>query len=63
MTEQRLSERLEAVEAQLASTLSLEVATIRATLVALDKKGELIENELVADWHELYAQYVEWGDE
>jgi hypothetical protein len=32
-------------------------------LVALDKKGELIENELVADWHELYAQYVEWGDE
>lgn len=58
----RLREELEAVEARLATALSLDVGTIRPTLIALDQEGKLVEDELVADWHELHAQYLAWGD-
>jgi hypothetical protein len=33
---------------------------IRQQLIALD---ELVEDELVADWHDLYASYLAWIDD
>jgi hypothetical protein len=56
-TERELAE----VENEIAIKLGL-TENIRATLLELDKLNCLVENELVARWHELYASYVDWLD-
>lgn len=52
--------RLQAIEAQLAERLGLiPNFNIREQLVVLDLGGQLIEDELVADWHEAYSSYLD----
>lgn len=49
---------LENIEHELADRLALPHENIRSVLIMLDMQGMLIEDELVADWHERHAQYV-----
>jgi hypothetical protein len=56
-----LKRELEQVERQLAVNLGFQHRNIRRRLVTLDRCNQLVEGELVASWHELYAQYLEWG--
>ena len=49
--------RLQAIEAKLAKRLGL-VSNIRDQLLELAKSGQLIEDELVADWHDAYSSYL-----
>lgn len=58
-TFEQLKYKLEDVEKQLSSTLNIE-QPIRSELIRLDKENKLIETELVAKWHELYAIYMDW---
>lgn len=50
---------LEEIEKQLAQRLNL-TGDIRAQLIALAKSGELVEDDLVQDWHGAYAGYVDY---
>ena len=49
--------RLEEIEGLLAARLGLVGEDIRGQLFALDQANELVEDELVADWH---SQYSTW---
>jgi hypothetical protein len=51
--------RLEKIECQLGERHNLS-GNIREQLFALDKEGLLVEDELVADWHQAYAWYTQW---
>lgn len=59
-TYEQAKARLEEVEDQLARRLGLGRRLIRRELIALDRRGELVEDELVALWHELHSNYVDW---
>lgn len=61
-TFEQLSEELKEVEQKLAEKLKLSNKNIRSQLFALDSENELIEDELVSLWHELYAVYITWKD-
>lgn len=50
---------LEAVETKLAARFNL-TGNIRNQLIAMDRANNLLEDELVADWHDLYSSYMEW---
>ena len=53
---------LEEVERKLASKYGIrDRKHIRRTLIALDQQGTLIEDELVAHWHDLYSSYLDWA--
>lgn len=55
---------MEAVERVLAERLDIPpTVDVRERLMELDRQNQLIEDEVVADWHELYAHYVEWGQD
>jgi hypothetical protein len=56
--EQNLA-KLEAIEEQLAKKLNLPLDGIRLKLLGLDRHGELVEDELVSDWHELLAIHTD----
>lgn len=56
-TPAQLLAKLTAVERQLAERLGLQ-ADVREQLMRLDRAGQLVEDELVRDWHDLYASYV-----
>ena len=58
-TYERTKERLEEIERQLGDRLGFR-KHIRRELLALDRKGQLIEDELVADWYDAYASYQDW---
>jgi len=58
-TMERAKADLERVERQLAERYSL-VRNVRRELVALDRANELHEDDLVAEWHKLYSNYLEW---
>lgn len=55
------AQELEEVENQIAIKLGLK-ENIRETLIELDRQNFLVETELVARWHELYAIYKDWLD-
>lgn len=50
------------IERQLAARLGLEwpVANIREIIIKRARTGDLVEDELVAQWHELYAWYKDF---
>jgi hypothetical protein len=52
---------LERVEAELAKRLGIQ-GSPRDELIRLAKANQLIEDELVSEWHALYAWYSEFGD-
>lgn len=51
--------QLKRIEAQLADRLGLK-GDVREQLVQLAKDNQLVEDELVADWHAGYAWYLAW---
>lgn len=54
-------EKLEEVERDLAKRLKLPRGVhVRRRLIALDRCGKLVEDELVSRWHDLYSSYVDW---
>lgn len=53
--------KLEAIEKLLAQRLNLQ-GNAREELLTLDKQNLLVEDEVVADWHDLYASYLDWID-
>ncbi len=57
-TPAQLLAKLTAVERQLAERLGLMGTDVRIQLRRLDDAGQLVEDELVRDWHDLYATYV-----
>lgn len=59
-TYEQAKAKLEDVEERLAQALNLRRQTIRRELIARDRRGELVEDELVALWHDLYSSYLEW---
>ena len=61
-TFERTKDRLEEVERRLAVRLEIR-KNVRCQLIARDRGGLLVEDELVAEWHDLYASYLEWTRE
>lgn len=59
-TYEQAKAKLEDVEDKLAQSLKLRRQTVRRELIAMDRRGELVEDELVALWHDLYSSYVDW---
>jgi len=51
--------RLGRVEHALAARLGI-VGDVRRALIELDTAGRLVEDELVADWHDLLSSYIDW---
>jgi hypothetical protein len=56
-TKEKALARLEAIEAKLGERYGVK-ENIREFLIDLDLKNELVEDELVQDWHGDYAWYV-----
>lgn len=49
------------VECALATRVGIRPhQSVRRELIALDRRGKLVEDELVARWHELYNSYIDW---
>jgi len=50
------------VEERLGRTLGLpgSPSEVHCHLLKLDRQGKLVESNLVADWHDLYASYLDW---
>jgi hypothetical protein len=46
------------LERELAQELGLYGVNVRRSLIELDRAGELPESELVDDWHDLYARFL-----
>lgn len=61
VTRENAEQRLFEIEQQLATRLSI-TGDVRAALMELDRAGKLIEDELVADWHDAYASVVNFED-
>jgi hypothetical protein len=62
VTPEMMAKRLRGIERKLAERLGIEgtfEGSIRQALVARDRAGELVEDELVADWHEAYALWCD----
>jgi hypothetical protein len=62
VTFEQTRDALEAVERRLADRLGIHAAHghIRRELLKLDRAGQLDEDELVADWYDLFASYLDW---
>jgi hypothetical protein len=62
VTPEQTREELEELESQLARIYKLEgsVEEIRQQLISLNLAGQLVEDELVADWHGAYASFLDW---
>ena len=62
VTPEQTREELEDLESQLAQIYHLEgsIEEIRQQLISLDLTGQLVEDELVADWHGAYASFLDW---
>ncbi len=55
--------QLESIEKQIALELGLDsTKDIRQELINLSKNGELVETELVSEWHMLYSSYVNFKE-
>lgn len=54
--------QLERIEVKLAERLGL-TGDVRSQLIQLAKDNQLVEDELVADWHAGYAWYLAWTAE
>ena len=54
--------QLKRIEARLAERLGL-TGDVREQLIQLAKDNKLVEDELVADWHQGYAWYLAWREE
>ena len=50
---------LEAIEAKLAERFSL-TGDVRAQLFLMDRENRLIEDDVVADWHDKMSSYIDW---
>ncbi len=63
VTFEQTSSALADVEQKLAASLGLSGAPdeIRDELLRRDRLGELVETQLVADWHDLFASYLDWS--
>ncbi len=57
MTFERALARLEKIEVELAARHEI-TSEVRQTLMARLKSGAIVEDELVADWHDAYASYL-----
>ncbi len=59
-----IKQQLEAVELKLAKRFNILTTKssehIRSTLIKMSRANELVEDELVRDWHDLYASYQDW---
>lgn len=60
MTYEGILDALRTVETKIAQKLNLKGYDIRTQLLQLDADCQLIEDDLVADWHDLYASYKDW---
>lgn len=62
VTFEQTSSVLAEVEQKIATDLGLHGSPeeIRNELLRLDRQGELVETNLVADWHDLFASYLDW---
>lgn len=63
-TYQMMYDALIAVEQKLATRFKFDTndhQLIRQKLIEMDKKNELVEDEVVADWHDLYSSFVDWN--
>lgn len=58
-TFEELEDELIEVEGQLGMSLNLP-HPYRQALLELDKKNRLKEDEMVMEWHRLYATYMDW---
>lgn len=61
-TLEQLTAELEAVEAKLAIRCGLQMPDVRGQLIALDNANNLVEDELVMDWHDLHSSFVHWSE-
>ena len=52
--------RLQAIESSLALALGISGSNIREQLIALDRAGSLVEDELVSNWLRELAWYNDW---
>lgn len=59
VTFEQTREELTAVERRLAVKLDIR-GNVRRELLRRDRLGQLVEDDLVADWHDLYASYDDW---
>lgn len=63
ITYEQVKDKLEFIEWKIARKLnidSLSGEAIRNELMRLDRENKLVEDELVASWHEQYAWYINW---
>lgn len=58
MNKPKIHERLTEVEALLAKRLDIS-NNVREELIRLAKSHQLVEDELVAEWYELYSSYLD----
>lgn len=59
-TFEQAQKELYEIELQLAKKLNLPTLLISENLLELDLAGELVEDELVSRWHEVYSRYKNW---
>lgn len=55
----QIRDDLERIEMELAQRFQIR-RNIRRTLMAMDIRGDLLEDRLVADWHEAHSIYSDW---
>lgn len=58
VTFEQAQSELEEIERQLAIRHSITDVNIRDALIKLDRENNLVEDELVADWHDLHSRYL-----
>jgi len=58
VTPEMTRERLLGIERQLAERFSVDPSVVREHLITRDRANELVEDELVADWHCALASYI-----
>lgn len=58
-TMEKSKARLEAIEAKLAERFGL-TGDVREQLSQMDRENRLVEDELVADWHQELSWYTDW---
>lgn len=59
MTFDQVKEELEEIERNLARRQGIK-RQVRRTLIEQIRNGTLVEDELVAQWHDAYSSYLEW---
>jgi hypothetical protein len=61
VTFDEIRDELEDIERALARRFGIRGAAVRRRLIEMDDDGQLVEDDLVADWHEAYSSYLAWA--